>query len=181
MAEIITCPACQRKLQVPESFFGQLVQCPDCAHRFVADPHAQGVQSNAPPAVSSALPEPERLERPSRRRREFDDRDDFDDDFDDMRPLIRRGSGVPHRGGVILALGIIALVIFPYSTIVCGPLAWVMGNADLTQIRAGRMDQSGEGMVQAGRVLGIISTILMLTFVVFGCGCFGLMVMTAPR
>src|SRR5438094_302137 len=32
MAEIITCTECQRKLQVPESFLGQKVQCPECGH-----------------------------------------------------------------------------------------------------------------------------------------------------
>ena len=52
MAEIITCPACERKLQVPESFYGQTVQCPQCGQQFVADPHAQSVQST-PPAVSA--------------------------------------------------------------------------------------------------------------------------------
>src|SRR5262249_48612484 len=100
--------------------------------------------------------------------------DDFDDDYDDIRRRPLRRSGVPHRGGVILALGIIALVVFPYTTIVCGPLAWVMGNSDLSEIRAGRMDPSGEGMVQAGRVLGMISTGLLLAGILFLCAVFGL-------
>jgi hypothetical protein len=161
MAEIITCPACGRKLQVPESFYGQKVQCPDCAHQFVADPHAESVQS--PP---TAVPTME--ESPRRRTREYDD--DSDDDFDDMRPL--RRSGVPHRGGMILAIGIIALVI-PASAIICGPLAWILGNIDLAEIRAGNMDRSGEGMVQAGRILGIVSTIMVVGSVLFFCLLFG--------
>jgi hypothetical protein len=175
MAEIITCPACARKLQVPESFYGQTVQCPECAHQFVADPHASSVQT-APSPIAPASPpsSPQEDDRPRRRKPDHDD--DFDDDFDDMRPL--RRSGVPHRGGTILALGIISLVIFPYATVVCGPLAWIMGNTDLAEIRAGRMDSSGEGMVQAGRVLGMISTILILGAILFLCLFVGLIVMT---
>jgi hypothetical protein len=29
MAEIATCPQCACKLQVPEDYFGQIVQCPE--------------------------------------------------------------------------------------------------------------------------------------------------------
>lgn len=161
MAEILTCPACQRKLQVPESCFGQSVQCPECLNTFVADPHAASVQSTPPllqpgagagsPALKGAL-----------RRREEDD-----DDYRHTIP-IRRG-GIPHRGGMILALGIVALILLPCTTIVCGPLAWMMGSSDLAEIRAGRMEKDGEGMTQAGRILGIISTLLMLVEFVFFC------------
>ena len=54
----------------------------------------------------------------------------------------------PHHGGTILTLGILGII------------AWVMGQSDLEKMRAGRMDRSGEGMTQAGRILGIIATIL---------------------
>lgn len=167
MADIITCPACGRKLQVPASFQGQKVQCPDCAHQFVTDLHAQSVQAR-PPAAAPLVDE-------SPRRRPNDDEDEFDDDRDVHRPFRRADS--PHRGGTILALGIISLVIFPYATVVCGPLAWVMGNADLAEIRAGRMDPGGEGTVQAGRVLGMISTGLMVGIAVLGCLIFSFFVM----
>jgi len=65
------------------------------------------------------------------------------------------GYGRPHRGGAILALGIIG--IFP--CFICGIIAWVLGNDDLRQMRAGIMDRSGDGMTQAGRICGIIGTI----------------------
>ena len=48
-------------------------------------------------------------------------------------------------------------------------MAWSMGNTDLEEIRAGRMDMSGEGMVQAGRVLGMSATLLMIATVVLVC------------
>ena len=68
----------------------------------------------------------------------------------------------PHRGGVILALGILGLV----CCFICGIIAWVMGNNDLREMAAGRMDRSGQGMTQAGKICGMISVILWLIVVV---------------
>ncbi|MCS7158879.1 MAG: hypothetical protein RMJ19_00265, partial [Gemmatales bacterium] len=64
----------------------------------------------------------------------------------------------PHRGGLILTLAILGLLI-------CGPLAlaaWLMAVSDLQKIRHGTMDKSGYGLTQAGLVVGIIGTILWL-------------------
>ena len=44
----------------------------------------------------------------------------------------------PHRGGAVLALGILGLVV----CFICGIIAWVMGKNDLREIDAGRMDPS---------------------------------------
>jgi hypothetical protein len=68
----------------------------------------------------------------------------------------------PHRGTLILIFGILGLVI-------CGPLgiaAWVMGNSDLREMDAGTMDPSGRGTTQAGKICGMIATILMILAVV---------------
>jgi len=71
----------------------------------------------------------------------------------------------PHRGTLILVLGILGLIV-------CGPLgiaAWVMGSGDLKQMDAGAMDPSGRGNTQAGKICGIIGTILMVIgIIVFG-------------
>ena len=70
----------------------------------------------------------------------------------------------PHRGTLILVLGILGLVI-------CGPLgivAWVMGSGDLKEIDAGTMDPAGRGTTQAGKICGIIATILMIIGVIVG-------------
>lgn len=70
----------------------------------------------------------------------------------------------PHRGVMILVLGILGLVIcFP-----CGIAAWVMGNTDLREMDAGRTDPTGRGMVQAGRIIGIIATALACLGIVIG-------------
>ena len=69
-----------------------------------------------------------------------------------------------HRGTLILVLGILGLVI-------CGPLgivAWVMGSGDLKEIDAGTMDPAGRGTTQAGKICGIIATILMIIGVIVG-------------
>ncbi|MHC4604678.1 MAG: hypothetical protein ACYS6W_15275, partial [Planctomycetota bacterium] len=42
----------------------------------------------------------------------------------------------PHRGSVVLVLGILGLVV----CFICGIIAWVMGNNDLRQIDTGIMD-----------------------------------------
>lgn len=64
----------------------------------------------------------------------------------------------PHRGGVVLALGILGIVV----CFICGIIAWVMGNNDLRDMAAGRMDPAGRGLTQAGKICGIISVILAI-------------------
>ncbi len=64
----------------------------------------------------------------------------------------------PHRGGLILALGILGLV----CCFICGIIAWVMGSNDLKEMAAGRMDPSGQGLTQAGKICGMVSVILQI-------------------
>ena len=70
---------------------------------------------------------------------------------------------------MVLTLGILSIVICG----LLGPVAWVMGNNDLAAMRAGRMDPSGEGLTQAGRILGIISSIMLILSCVLACLWFG--------
>ncbi|HEV2972975.1 MAG TPA: GYF domain-containing protein [Pirellulales bacterium] len=69
----------------------------------------------------------------------------------------------PHRGGLILTLGILGIVLCHFL----GIPAWIMGSTDLKEIRAGRMDPAGQGLTQAGKILGIIACVLMMISVVF--------------
>lgn len=68
----------------------------------------------------------------------------------------------PHRGGVILALGILGLVVCCFL----GIIAWVMGNNDLREMDAGRMDPTGRGLTNAGRICGIVSVCLAVVWTV---------------
>ena len=58
----------------------------------------------------------------------------------------------------VLVLGILSLVLCQ----VLGPIAWVMGNKELAGIDAGSRPPQNRGTAQAGRILGIISTVLMI-------------------
>jgi len=70
----------------------------------------------------------------------------------------------PHRGTVILVLGIFGFAV----CVICGVVAWIMGNNDLREMEAGTMDRAGYGLTNAGRLCGMISTIVGLIGLVLG-------------
>jgi len=93
-------------------------------------------------------------------------------------PYIRPSHYQPHRGVVILILGIIGFVLG--GVIGCpilSVIAWMMGSADVAEIRAGRMDPEGMGMTQAGRILGIIYTVMWLASIVLVLAIVGIMLL----
>jgi predicted Zn finger-like uncharacterized protein len=149
MAIQTQCPSCSRKLRVPDELIGQSVKCPQCGHIFKAQLEGEPAPSQSKQS-SEAFDLSEELEReeplPPRRRR-------FEDDEEDDRP--RRRYFEPHRGGLILTLGILAIV--GICTPITGLLAWIMGSQDLAKMRAGTMDRDGESLTNAGKILGIIS------------------------
>ena len=59
---------------------------------------------------------------------------------------------------MILVFGILGLLLCQ----VFGIVAWVMGSADLKEMDAGTMDPSGRGTTQAGKICGIVATVLMI-------------------
>jgi hypothetical protein len=70
----------------------------------------------------------------------------------------------PHRGTMILVFGILGLIVcFPF-----GIVAWVMGNTDLKAMDAGTMDPEGRGTTQAGKIIGIVTTILTVLSIIIG-------------
>jgi hypothetical protein len=76
----------------------------------------------------------------------------------------------PHRGTLVLVLGILSLVI-------CAPLgiaAWIMGSGDLKQMDGGAMDPAGRSLTNAGRICGMIGTILLCLSIVAMIALFGL-------
>ncbi|MSQ94492.1 MAG: hypothetical protein EXR98_08040 [Gemmataceae bacterium] len=202
MAQLITCPECKKHLQVPEDLMGKKVQCPECKHTFTAavvevEKISTGTTASAPVPPPSSTPEWEKKTssatgkrrdseeddpdiRKKKRKRDDDDEDDDDDDRPRRRrrrsSAASRGSYMPHRGGMILAFGLISMIT---GIFVFGILAWVMGNGDLAEIRAGRMDPEGEGLTQAGRILGMISTILTIVGVLGCCGFYGVIILIA--
>jgi Trk-type K+ transport system membrane component len=69
----------------------------------------------------------------------------------------------PHRGVLILVLGIVGLIMCPPLAIA----AWFMGDNDLKKMKNGNMDSSGRDLTKAGRILGIIGTIYFFVIAVF--------------
>ena len=67
-----------------------------------------------------------------------------------------------HRGGLILTFGILAFVI---QCPLFGILAWIMGSGDLAKIKSGQMDPEGKSLTQAGMILGIVSTCILLLII----------------
>ena len=74
----------------------------------------------------------------------------------------------PHRGTLILVLGILSFVLCGFFT---GIPAWIMGKNDLAKIKAGQMDPEGEGITKGGMICGMINCILTLV-----CGGFYLVI-----
>lgn len=147
MPAMTRCPGCKSQLRVPDNLYGQQVKCPVCDTQFVA---LSEEEPNADP-----VPVPP-----------FEHEPEEHQDYEERPRRVRRRNYEPHRGGLILALGIVGLVA-------CAPVAipaWILGESDLKKIRAGIMDPEGEGLTQAGRILGIIGTI----FCLIGCVCGGL-------
>lgn len=64
----------------------------------------------------------------------------------------------PHRGTMILVLGILGIVL----CFIPGIIAFFMGGKDLEEMRNGTMDPSGEQLTKIGRICGIIGTILQV-------------------
>jgi predicted Zn finger-like uncharacterized protein len=165
----ISCPTCQRQLRVPDNLIGELVKCPSCQNTFTAEaaesrpPREESVREERHSPIEERAEEGE----PKRRRRREDD------DFDDRPSRRRRRADMePHRGTLILVLGILSLTGLGILT---GIPAWIMGNADMAKIRAGTMDPEGESNTNIGRILGMVSTIIVLVTVIpMGlCCCLG--------
>ena len=79
----------------------------------------------------------------------------------------------PHRATTVLVLGILGLV----CCVICGIIAWIMGNKDLQEMDAGIMDPTGRGTTNAGRICGIVSVCLavagtIIWIIMFALGAF---------
>jgi len=103
----------------------------------------------------------------------------------------RPGPLKPHRGGIVLALGILGIFfiflpgiilsfsvkserpplevlgLLPIVGFILGSIAWVKGENNLNDMDAGIMDPTGRGLTQAGKICGLICVVLMILFLVF--------------
>jgi hypothetical protein len=202
MAALVDCPSCGRKLRVPDELLGKNVKCPTCGSLFTGAAAAPAPPPQAaatvPVSASVSVTPGARAaasERPGRPREETrcpfcaepiaaDERrcphckTDLEGD-EDERPWERPGRGQrfrgePHRGPLVLVLGIISVVFGVMSPLgaCCGPLlvaslvglglgipAWILGRRDLRKMDAGEMDPQGRGQTNSGMICGIIGTL----------------------
>ncbi len=150
------CPSCGRLLRVGDEHAGRQARCPMCNTIYVIPEHAAAtVESSA-----AAQPPP--------KRNPFADRDDEPPWAKAATGSFAPGMGnhyTPHRGVLILVLGVLG---WAFGCFLLGAFAWVMGNADLREMDQGRMDPAGRGLTQAGRILGMIQTLLTLLGLLIG-------------
>ena len=79
------------------------------------------------------------------------------------------------RGTTVLVLGILSVVLAP----VLGPFAWVMGRRALSEADAAPSPPVNRSSLQAGMVLGVIGTVLMVLGALWFLMVMGLFVTTA--
>ncbi len=172
MSMTVACPACSRTLNVPDDLVGELVKCPLCSQQFRVDPQHEPAPPTLPPVEPITMPYIPEADRPSKNKAEEDEA------AWKLTPNRRRDLE-PHRGTVILVLGILSICLgVGCIGIVLGPIAWAMGASDLRAIREGRMDPSGEGTTRAGYTCGIVGTVLGI---LGWSGCCGLQFMRFHR
>ncbi len=172
MPDTISCPQCRKILAVPESLYGTQVQCPACGAVFMAGP--TGVSPSPLPPQPPPLPQERPMlrfeEQEPPRRPRYDDYDDRrrDRDYYDRGP---RRDVQPHRGGLILTLGIIGLVVSccPLLGWIFGGIATNMANADLLKMTHGDMDSDGRGQTETGKLLGNIAIGIATVSALLGC------------
>lgn len=73
---------------------------------------------------------------------------------DDSRPFRRR-----HRGGLILILGVLGLMV---ACPIFSVMAWVMGSDDLRAIDAGEMEPAGRDYTLIGQRLGLALSLVWI-------------------
>jgi hypothetical protein len=178
MPSIIPCPSCSEQVRVPDELFGKWVKCPRCGQEFAAP------ASNIPQAIVTPPPLPsDPSSSVPKQSADFDPEVEDDRPWEDSRLRHGRMDAEPHRGTLILVLGIVSVVSFGgalcwgLGSLIGLPLgiaAWVMGHKDLQKIRSNQMDREGEGLTLAGRVLGIVGTVLGGLGLLFllACGAF---------
>jgi phage FluMu protein Com len=179
MAIEFHCPRCDKLLKTAEDKAGLNANCPGCGAVVTVPGNSQGIEEverKADQRAVLARGSPAPFTSQSGSNRPSGARDDSDTRNcpmcgesvaadatrcpycgDGLSTGNSAGSRLDaHRGGLILAFGILGWVVcFPF-----GIAAWIMGNHDLREMEAGRMDRSGEGLTRAGKILAIVQICL---------------------
>lgn len=157
-----TCPSCNTTLRVPDAHAGKNAKCPHCDSIVLVE---AGTQSPQPPFKQADAGQPN-FGQPNFGQPNAGAGNPYASQS--TAPGYGAGMGSqsgyvnPHRGGLILTMGILALVMNFMA--IPGILAWIMGRSDLKQMDQGLMDNEGRGLTTAGMIMGIIGTCFMILF-----------------
>lgn len=195
--ELLTCPACGCSVQTADALLGRRVRCGACRHSFLAT--AEHIAPPARRAAPASPPPPRRLDPRSGSAADGDEDfagaeggpfcpgcgrriawkdltcpycgEELEPE-DQMRRLgarVRRDYE-PHRGGLILTLGNVSMLLGGLSlclfgmgallSIPVGILAWTMASRDLERMREGLMDPGGKVQTETGRTGAVAGIIL---------------------
>ncbi len=184
MAIEFVCGNCSKTLRVPDEHLGKKARCPNCSWINVVEP--QHRPQAAPPQNPTEFPNhptssyhaspyhtsPHPTSPPptSPHQSQAPPPTDRKDWIDFSKPTVDHpyapiNSGgyhpalAPHRGGLVLTLGIVSLFLNCWFLLIPGILAWSFGRADLKRMKAGTMNREGESITLAGMILGIIGTL----------------------
>lgn len=211
-SHLVQCPTCGTTFTAENNAANEALTGPPVVEEAVADSSSPpAVAPSAPPSISSSeSAEAQQLHRPTvvamtncepcvgcggtlqpgtrrcpscGRQRDSGVNDDMEEDRPWEHGGVRRDCE-PHRGGLVLALGICSISSMPLS--ICygagslfglplGIAAWVLGQSDLEKMRRNLMDPTGRDLTSAGRICGIVGTVLhVMAVTCVGALVFGL-------
>ena len=161
------CQSCHKTLRVPDEFAGRKAKCPNCQTILQVAAKSETVKplDVQPPIESSSNPFA-RSDSSIPNRSSTAAGNPYSSPQSQPQPLGRRHfRGAPHRGGLVLGLGIGAMTC--NFCLIPGILALIFGLADLKAMKEGRMDDEGQGLTLAGTIMGGIMTAIGALIVLF--------------
>ena len=184
MSELVemVCPHCGQPLRMPKEHAGKKAQCGTCQGVFATNPlkpasNAMGgaassggspVAGAVPPSGSAgaSLGGSDNVDPSTANAGNANSQNPFKDPYRSPQETSHAvATNVePHRGVLILVFAILGWAICPVFSVA----ACIMGNGDLTKIKARRMDPEGKGITQAGVIIAIVQLVLTGIGLLFG-------------
>lgn len=152
----IHCPHCRKLLKLEDAHIGQSLRCPACQETFIAtapEEHIQSAERSGGLPQHPVQPAGLRHEETDFEQGEYRRPLEYEDDF----------RGRPHRGGLILTLGILSVVFGICCPLICwilGITTLVLSNDDLKAMAQHTMDRSGLSNTRSGRTLAIVGLVI---------------------
>ena len=174
MAVEFTCKGCSSTLRVADEHLGKQARCPNCQTLNIIQPDEAPAdyEDFSRPDWQSSSPHSHRDDLATSTSRPIESgrsagNPDLENPFRPTATPTYRSYQVPHRGPLVLTLGILSIAMCN-PCLILGILAWTMGRSDLQQMEAGVMDRSGEALTRIGMIMGLIIT----------CGSVGMFLLT---